>query len=85
MVAINDAWTIGQLWIVLALVLFGVSFLVGAAYFGPESKRIAAAAEAGGPAAPEVQRRIRRMSLVGRLDLLLLLVIVWDMVAKPGI
>lgn len=85
MVAINDVWTIGQLWIVIALVLFAASFVVGMGFFGPESKRIAAAIEAGGPDSPEAQRRIRRLFLVSRLELVVLVVIVWDMVVKPGI
>jgi uncharacterized membrane protein len=85
MVAINDAWTIGQLWIVLALVLFGLSFLIGGVYVGPESKRIAAAVEAEGAESPDALRRIGRMSTVSRVDLLLLVVIVWDMVFKPGL
>ena len=53
MVAISDAWTIGQLWIVLALIGFAITAIGGAVYFGPESKRIREAAEAEGPSRPE--------------------------------
>jgi uncharacterized membrane protein len=85
MVAVNDAWTIGQLWIILALVGFGLTFLAGALFFGPESGRVDKAIDARGPADPEVHRRIRRILLVGRFDILLLLLIVADMVFKPGL
>jgi uncharacterized membrane protein len=40
MVLISDAWTIGQLWIILALVLWGITFATGAFYLGPEAGRI---------------------------------------------
>ncbi len=85
MVAVNDAWTIGQLWIILALVGFGLTFLAGALFFGPESGRVGKAIDARGPADPEVHRRIRRILVVGRFDILLLLLIVADMVFKPGV
>jgi uncharacterized membrane protein len=85
MVAENDAWTIGQLWIVVALVGIGLSAITGASFFGPESKRISAAIEARGAQDPEVRRRLGRIISLGRLDLLLLLLIVADMVIKPGL
>jgi uncharacterized membrane protein len=85
MVAINDAWTIGQIWIILALVGFGLTFLAGALFFGPESGRVGKAIDARGPGDPEVHRRIRRILVVGRFDILLLLLIVADMVFKPGL
>jgi len=85
MVAVNEAWTIGQLWIVLALVGFALTFLTGIFYFGPEGTRIANAVQARGAEDPDAQRRIRRMLTVSRLDTLLLVLIVADMVIKPGL
>jgi uncharacterized membrane protein len=85
MVAVSDAWTIGQLWIILALVGFGVTFLAGAFFFGPESGRIGKVIDERGAEDPEVQRRIRRLIGLGRFDLLLLVLIVADMVFKPGL
>jgi uncharacterized membrane protein len=77
MVAINDAWTIGQLWIILALVGIAITGITGAAFFGPESKRISEAIRARGPDDPDARRRIRRVIALGRLDV--------DMVIKPGL
>jgi uncharacterized membrane protein len=85
MVAVNEAWTIGQLWIILALVLFGLTFATGAFFLGPEAGRIGKLVEERGPQDPEVRRRLRRVVLVGRLDLVTLVVVVWDMVVKPGL
>jgi uncharacterized membrane protein len=85
MVVVNEAWTIGQLWIVLALIGIGVTVIAGAGFFGPESRRIGSLVEQRGADEPEVRRRLRRVNVLSRLDLLLLLLIVADMVIKPGL
>jgi uncharacterized membrane protein len=85
MVGVNDAWTIGQAWIILALVGFGLTFLAGILFFGPESGRIAKGIEERGAEDQEVQRRIRRIIATSRFDLVLLVLIVADMVFKPGL
>jgi uncharacterized membrane protein len=84
-VGVSEAWTIGQLWIILALVGFGLTFLAGILFFGPEAARIATGIEERGPGDPDVARRIRRITSLSRLDLLLLVLIVADMVFKPGL
>lgn len=85
MVAENDAWRIGQLWIILALVGIGITAVTGGAWIGPELKRISQAIDARGLDDTQVQSRIRRVLVVGRLDLVLLALIVADMVFKPGL
>ena len=85
MVAVNDAWTIGQAWIIIALVVFGLTFLAGILFFGPESGRLEKAIAERGADDPEVHRRFRRILAVSRIDLVLLLVVVADMVFKPGL
>jgi hypothetical protein len=69
---------------VLALIGFGLSFVTGIAFLGPGSKRIADAIESQGPESPEVARRINRVLLVSRTELLILVLLVFDMVLKPG-
>jgi hypothetical protein len=85
MVAESEAWTIGQLWIILALVGIGISAIVGATFFGPEAGRISRVIEDRGPQDPDARRRLRRILILARLDLVLLLLIVVDMVFKPGV
>jgi uncharacterized membrane protein len=80
----DGPYEIGMTWIWLSLVIFAVSFLAGAAFFGPESKRIAKQIEAEGPESPAVQARIARILKLTRIDLVLLFAIVFLMVAKPG-
>jgi uncharacterized membrane protein len=76
-------WTWGQTWVVLALILYAITFVAGAAFFSPESGRIAKAIAGQGPDSPEAQHRIRRLLVLTRLDLILLLAIVYVMTVKP--
>jgi uncharacterized membrane protein len=85
LVSVSDAWSIGQLWIVLALVGVAISAIGGAVYFGPQAKRIGEALRTEGAESERAQALIRRVFVVGRIDLLLLLLIVADMVLKPGL
>jgi len=76
-------WSFGMTWILFALIVFGGSFVLGAAFLGPESGRIGKLVEAEGASSPEVQRRIKRVFLVSRIELLFLVLVVFDMVIKP--
>lgn len=73
-----------EAWIIIALVAWAASALTGAAFLGPESGRVAAAIDREGPESPDAQRRISRIFLISRIELLILLLIVVDMVVKPG-
>jgi len=84
LVAASDAWSIGQLWIILALVGIAISAIGGAVFFGPQAKRIGEALRSEGAESERAQALIRRLFVVGRIDLVVLLLIVVDMVLKPG-
>ena len=71
-----------QFWIIFGLVAWALSAATGILFLGPEAKRLNKAA-AHGPQSPEVQTRLRRILLVVRLDVALMFLIVFDMVAKP--
>jgi uncharacterized membrane protein len=85
MVSVNEAWSIRQLWIILALAGIAISGIGGAMFFGPQSRRIADAVRTEGAESARAQALIRRIFVVGRFDVLLLLLIVADMVLKPGL
>ena len=72
-----------QFWIIFGLVAWALSASTGILFLGPESKRLNKAAAEHGPRAPEVQARLRRILLVVRVDVALMFLIVFDMVAKP--
>ena len=85
MVAVNEAWTIGQLWIILGLVGIAISAIGGAVFFGPQSKRIGEALRTEGPESERTRGLIRQIFVVGRIDVVILLLIMADMVLKPGL
>jgi uncharacterized membrane protein len=79
----SDAWTFGQTWVWLALVLLGTAFLYGAVFqsrVAISAQRAAAAGESD-----NALRLLRRWALGSLLILGLLLVATWDMVFKPGL
>jgi uncharacterized membrane protein len=80
---VNAHWPWGQNWAVFGLVAFGLSFVIGAGFLGPESGRLAKLIAEEGPEAPAVTARIRRILMVSRCELVLLLVVIWNMVVKP--
>lgn len=84
LVLLEEVWAFSQLWIVLSLALVGVSMVLGLGYFGPEGKRISRIVEERGPEEPAVRRRMSRLLWLARLDVLMLLVVLWAMVFKPG-
>lgn len=77
----SDAWSFGQTWVWLALVLFGVAFVVGAGLQSRSALGAQHAVEAGDSA--EAVRQLRRWAWGMRAILVVLLVIAWDMVFKP--
>lgn len=77
-------WQVGDDWITIGLILFAVTFLTGAAFFGPEAGRIAKQIDAEGAGSPGAQARIRRLLVLSRIDLVVLFLIVFDMVVKPS-
>ena len=81
---INFDWSWGQNWIVLGLISFALSFIVGAGFLGPEGGRIAAVIEREGPTSPEALARIRRILLISRIELVVLMTVIVNMTVKPA-
>jgi uncharacterized membrane protein len=70
-------------WTLFGLIGWGVSFVVGVAFLGPQAGKLAKLIEAKGPEDPEVVARLHRVISVARTDVFLVLLIAIDMVAKP--
>lgn len=75
----------GVFWIDFAIAGWGAAALTGVGFVGPELGRIDRAAREHGPDSEQVRRRVRRLFAVFRFDTVLLMLIVLDMVAKPGL
>ncbi len=81
----GGAWDFGQGWVTFGFVVWLLSFVAGAGYLGPESGRLSKLAAERSPDDPEYRRRIARIFVVSRIELLLLILVVLDMTVKPGL
>jgi uncharacterized membrane protein len=81
----EGAWELSQTWVWLGLAAFLASAITGAVFLGPESGRLSALSDERGPEDPEVQRRSRRLIWISRIELIVLIAVVFDMVVKPGL
>ena len=79
----KGGWGYGHFWTLFGLIGWAVSFVVGAGFLGPETNRLAKLLETKGPDHPETQARLVRILAVARTDVVLILLIAADMVAKP--
>jgi uncharacterized membrane protein len=77
-VALNEPFVL----IGAAAILFAAA--TGPAYLAPESRRISRLVAADGDASPEARKRLRRLFVVSRVELLLLVAAVAAMVVKPS-
>ena len=71
-------------WVLVGLIAYGLSALTGSLFLGPESGRIGKLIADVGPQDLDVIARIKRVFLVSRIELVVLLFIVFDMTVKPG-
>lgn len=67
------------IWILSGIVGFGFSFVVGFFYLGPEAGKLAAEYESGG----SPTERLGRFVTIARIEMTILLVVVFMMVVKP--
>jgi len=79
-----SAWNFTDTWILLGLSGIAITIVTGAFFLGPEAERLGKDAAVRDPADPEIQRRIRRIFAISRIDLVVLVLVVADMVFKPG-
>jgi uncharacterized membrane protein len=73
-----------RLWIGLALAAVVITFLIAAGYMSPETRRVAQLVGERGSTDALVLARIRRLLLVSRIELLILVAVILNMIVKPG-
>ena len=83
LLVLDGPWSFGDLWVALGLVGFVVVFLTGILYLRPQGERMGAIIARHGPTSPEARRHGKKLLVVGRVQLLLLFLVVADMVIKP--
>ena len=83
---VNEAgYEFSQLWITLGYTAWLVSFALGIGFYSRQQKRIDELAEREGADGPGTSADIRRILTVNSVELLILVLAVIDMTAKPGI
>jgi hypothetical protein len=83
LVADSDFLAFDQLWIVLGLVGFAITFFTGLLWIKPQSERVKKLIDRDGGMSPAAFALARRMIVFSRLDYVVLYLVVADMVFKP--
>jgi uncharacterized membrane protein len=76
-------WGYDHFWTLFGLLAWGVSFVVGATFLGPQTAKLNKLVAEKGPRHPETQTKLRVILAVARADVVLVVLIAIDMVAKP--
>jgi uncharacterized membrane protein len=77
-------WEFTQLWVYLAIALYVVLAIIAFAVYSPTLTRSIAAFDAGGASSPEFTELAARTRVVGAVLGVLVIVLILDMVLKPG-
>jgi uncharacterized membrane protein len=84
LVAYSPAWNFTDTWVLIGFGGIAATIVTGAGFLGPESERLGKLfAEGHTSAEPDVDLRIRKIVAISRVDLVVLVVVVADMVFKP--
>jgi uncharacterized membrane protein len=78
-----DAWSFDTLWIGIGIAGFLYSFINSAFLVGPLSGRTGKLMSERGAEDPTVVSNIRRLFVLSRIELLVMVVVVWAMTVKP--
>jgi hypothetical protein len=79
-----SGWGFTDLWIVLGLERIAATVVTGMTIMGPRLKEVSGLVEERGADDPTVQQKLAALFAIGRIDLPVLLLVVIDMVVKPG-
>jgi uncharacterized membrane protein len=79
----SDAWGFDQLWIVIGLLGYAATFATGLFLIKPESERIGAEMAREGRLTPQLRLDIRKLMVKARVDQVVLMLVIFDMVVKP--
>jgi uncharacterized membrane protein len=82
-ILVLDQWDFEQLWIIIGMAGFLYSFVNGAFFLGPLSGKTGKMMEERSPEDPEIQGNLARLFTLARIELVILIVVVWAMTMKP--
>jgi uncharacterized membrane protein len=73
----------GDAWVIIGLVGFAISFVTGIAVLAPRAKRLVELFDTVGATAPQTQAAVKEILLISRVDIAVLVIVVFDMLMKP--
>jgi uncharacterized membrane protein len=85
LMVIESGWNFSDTWILIGIGLFVLTSLNGMVFLTPQTKRLKLSIAESGEDDASVQALVERVTLGSRIDLLILIAIVADMVIKPGL
>jgi uncharacterized membrane protein len=84
LLTIEGPWTFDTLWVDLGFAGFAASFLTGLLFLKPEGEKIGRAIAAHGPESSEARQHILRITVVERVQLVILVLVTASMAIKPN-
>lgn len=84
MVLYSPVYNFGDTWIAIGLIGYAVTFVTGAFFIGPTAGKLSRALETEGPEGATSQALRKRIFAISRIDQVVLVLVVADMVIKPG-
>ena len=83
--ALKGHYSFGQAWLLIGIASVVATAITGSTFLGPELKRISGLIATRGANDPEAIRRTSRLIAIARIDLVVLLIVIFAMVTKPGL
>jgi uncharacterized membrane protein len=83
LMVIEGPWAFSDLWISLGLAGFATTFAIGFFVLKPRGERIGAIIQRDGGLSPEAVARGRQLAIIGRIDAVILFLVVAVMALKP--
>jgi uncharacterized membrane protein len=85
LMVIESGWNFSDTWILIGIGLFILTSLNGMVFLTPQTKKLKSLIVERSENDKGVQALVKRVTLASRIDLLILIAIVSDMVIKPGL
>lgn len=78
-------WEYSQAWISIGFLVWVIGFGIGAAFYTPQYRQVRQLAKRLGPGSDQVRSRLRTITMVSHIELVLVVIAVFAMVTKPGL
>jgi len=78
-------WDFTQTWVLIGIAGFLLTFITGAALLGPTSKKLSELIKTNGVEDPGVAPLVKKLLTISRVDMIVLVIVIWDMAFKPGL